>query len=164
MGLKWCLPQQEMEQDQQVQILSKRWDQRPLRQSRKRRCGCSDLRLGWSRVYQQMGFQWRYLFRIRFDDLTSFIIVMELRWFGLLILFVLNGAIVGLTFFRVNPSSTPSSWRTSVENNLHLLCWVTEVKFAFISHVLEVDKITSSWSLWFGKPLLVQVMESGIAT
>lgn len=91
------------------------------------------------------------------DDLTSFVVVMELTRFGLRILFVLNGAVVVLTFFRVNPSS----WRTSVENDLHLLSWVTEVKFTFISHVLEVDKITSSWC--FRKSMLVQIMESGIA-
>ena len=86
------------------------------------------------------------------------VVVMELRRFALLILFVLHGAIVGLTFVRVDPSS----WRASVENDLHLLIWVTEVKFTFISHVLEVSKITSGRC--FFKSLLVQVMESGIAT
>lgn len=94
------------------------------------------------------------------DDLTSFIVIMELLRFGLLVLFVLNRAIVVLTFFRVNPSS----WRTSVENDLHLLSWVTEVKFTFISHVLEVDKIASSWCFWLIKSLLVQIMESDVAT
>ena len=92
------------------------------------------------------------------DDLASMVVVMELRRFALLILFVLHGAIVGLTFVRVDPSS----WRASVENDLHLLIWVTEVKFTFISHVLEVSKITSGRC--FFKSLLVQVMESGIAT
>jgi len=84
---------------------------------------------------------------------------MELLRFGLLILFVLSGAIVGLTFFRVNPSS----WRTSIENDLHLLSWVTEVKFTFVTHVLEVDQVTSSWLFWLSESLLVQIMEGGIA-
>lgn len=84
---------------------------------------------------------------------------MEFFRFGLLILFVLSGTIVSLTSFRVDPSS----WRTSVKNDLHLLSWVTEVEFTFVTHVLEVDKITSSWLFWLSKSLLVQIMEGDIA-
>lgn len=93
------------------------------------------------------------------DDLTSFVVIMELCRFVLLILFVLSGTIVGLAFFRVYPSS----WRTSIENDLHLLSWVTEVKLTFVTHVLEVDKIASSWLFWLSKSLLVQIMEGSVA-
>ena len=91
------------------------------------------------------------------NDLTSFLVIMELRRFVLLILFVWSRTIVILTFFRVNPCS----WRSSIENDLHFLSWVTEVKFTFISHVFEIFKVTSCGLFWF--TLLVQVMESDVA-
>lgn len=70
----------------------------------------------------------------------------------------MSWAIVGLAGIGVDPGS----WRTSIKDNLHLLSWVTEVELTFVTHVLKVDEITSSWLLLH--TLLVQVMESGIST
>ena len=74
-----------------------------------------------------------------------------------MILNVLNGTIVGFAFLGVDPSSG----RTSIENDLHFLSWVTEVEFALVSHVFEILKVASSWL--FLEALLVQVMEGSVA-
>lgn len=94
------------------------------------------------------------------DCLTSFVVVFKLGGFMLLVLFVLSGTIISLTLLRVDPSS----WRTSVENDLHFLCWVAEVEFTLISHVLEISKVASSRLFWFRESLLVQIMESCVST
>lgn len=92
------------------------------------------------------------------NDLSSLSIVMELLRFRLFVFFVLSWAIVGLARVGVDPGS----WRTSIEDDLHFLSWVAEVELTFVTHVLKVNEVTSSWLLLHA--LLVQVMESGVST
>jgi len=73
--------------------------------------------------------------------LTGFLIFFEIFGLRLMESSVLSWTFIFVTLLREQPS--PS--RSSIEDNLHLLRWVSEPEFAFIPHILQIIKINRHW-------------------
>lgn len=68
------------------------------------------------------------------QELSSLGIILELSWFSLKVFLILLWAVLFCTLFREDPGPC---W-SSVENDIHLLRWVTEPELSFVSHVHQI--------------------------
>ena len=97
----------------------------------------------WAKASPVGGWMPFYLTSSIRQILRFMIYLSELGWLWLKVLFVLIGTASGFTAFRIQPSTS----RSSVKQDIHLLRGIPEPQFPFISHILYVHKINTCWLL-----------------